>query len=74
MALFSIFAQLKHNFKINEITHRYPQQSHGLLICTSISENQGLKKSRSVLNLRKISVLAKLDFFSRSPRRKKGRP
>ena len=36
----------------------------GLLICTLISENQGLKKSRSVSNLRKISGPAHLDFFS----------
>ena len=33
----------------------------GLLICTLISENQGLKKSRSATNLRKIP--ANLDFF-----------
>ena len=32
----------------------------GLLICTLISENQGLEKS----NLRKISGPANLDFFS----------
>ena len=35
----------------------------GLLICTLISENQGLEKSRSVSKLRKISVPANLDFF-----------
>ena len=35
-----------------------------LLICTLISENQGLEKSRSVSNLRKISGPAHLDFFS----------
>jgi hypothetical protein len=29
-----------------------------------ISENQGLEKSRSASNLRKISVPANLDFFS----------
>ena len=34
-----------------------------LLICTLISENQGLKKSRSASNLRKISGPANLDFF-----------
>ena len=35
----------------------------GLLICTLISENQGLEKLRSVSNLRKISGPAHLDFF-----------
>ena len=35
----------------------------GLLICTLISENQGLEKSRSVSNLGKISAPANLDFF-----------
>ena len=44
---------------------------NGLLICTLISENQGLEKSRSTSNLRKISCPANLDFFSRSPPRKK---
>ena len=43
----------------------------GLLICTLISENQGLEKSRSDSNLRKISGPANLDFFSRSPPSKK---
>ena len=36
----------------------------GLLICTLISENLGLEKSRSVPNLRKISGPAHLIFFS----------
>jgi hypothetical protein len=40
----------------------------GLLICTLISENQGLEKSRSVSNLRKIS--GNLDFFLGPPRKK----
>jgi hypothetical protein len=31
--------------------------------CTLISENQGLEKSRSISNPRKISVSANLDFF-----------
>ena len=35
----------------------------GLLICTLISENQGLENLRSVSNLRKISGPAHLDFF-----------
>ena len=35
----------------------------GLLICTLISENQGLKKSRSVSNLRKFLGPANLDIF-----------
>jgi hypothetical protein len=37
--------------------------SVGLLICTLISEKQGLEKSRSASNLRKISGPANLDFF-----------
>ena len=37
--------------------------SHGLLICTLISENQSLEKSRSISNPRKISGSANLDFF-----------
>ena len=36
----------------------------GFLICTLISENQGLEKSRSASYLRKISVPAHLIFFS----------
>ncbi len=36
----------------------------GLLICTLISENQGLEKSRSASNLRKISGPAELNSFS----------
>ena len=35
----------------------------GLLICTLISENQGLEKSRSASHLRKILGPANLDFF-----------
>ena len=34
-----------------------------LLICALISGNQGLEKSRSASNLRKISGPANLDFF-----------
>ena len=34
------------------------------LFCTLISENQGLEKLRSILNLRKISGPAELIFFS----------
>ena len=34
------------------------------LMCTLISENQGLEELRSVSNLRKISGLAHLNFFS----------
>ena len=33
------------------------------LICTLISENQGLEKSRSASNFRNISGPANLDFF-----------
>ena len=36
----------------------------GLLICTLISENQGLEKSRSVLNIIKSSGHASLDFLN----------
>ena len=45
--------------------------SHSALICTLISENQGLEKSMSSSNLSKNSVPANLNFFSRSPSRKK---
>ena len=38
--------------------------SLGHLICTLISENQGLEKLRFLWNLRKISVPAHLNFFS----------
>ena len=58
-------------FKEIEIIHRFflviamfcQASSIGLLICTLISENQGLEKSRSYSNLRKISGPANLDFF-----------
>ena len=39
-------------------------QTVGHLICTLISENQGIEKLRSVSNLRKISSPAHLIFFS----------
>ena len=42
------------------------------LICTLISENEGLEKSMSASNLRNISGPGNLDFF-RSPSRKKAR-
>ena len=35
----------------------------GLLICALISENQGLEKSRSALNLRRFQVLQTWIFF-----------
>ena len=38
-------------------------QTFDLLICTLISENQGLEKSRSASNLRKISGPANLDLL-----------
>ena len=47
------------NFRTNKYSYII-----GLLICTLISENQGLEKSRSASNLRKISGPANLDFFS----------
>ena len=40
------------------------QLTYGHLICTLISENQGLEKLRSVSNLKKISGPAHLNFFS----------
>ena len=43
-------------------------QAVGLLICTLISENQGLEKSRSASNLRKISGPANMDFFRKKAR------
>ena len=49
----------------------YAIMTGSLLMCTLISENLGLEKSRSASNLRKISGSANLDFFSRSPPRKK---
>ena len=45
---------------INEITEGL---SNGLLICTLISENPGLEKLRSILNLRKFLGPAQLNFF-----------
>ena len=41
-------------------------QTRVLSICTLISENQGLKKSRSISNLGNFSGLQTLIFFSRS--------
>ena len=43
----------------------HTQDSCGLLICTLISENHGLEKSRSTSNVRKNFRAANLDFFSR---------
>ena len=43
---------------------RVPRVPLSHLICTLISENEGLEKSRSASNLRKISVPAHLNFFS----------
>jgi hypothetical protein len=43
----------------------------GLLICTLNFEIHGLEKSRSVSNIKKNLGPATLDFFSRSPPRKK---
>ena len=53
--------------KVENFTQIFPSAKPttlGLLICTLISENQGLEKSRSASNLRKISGPANLDFFS----------
>jgi hypothetical protein len=46
------------------------KQTFGLLIYTLISGNQGLEKSGSALNLKKISGPANLNCFSSSPPRK----
>ena len=52
-------------FQVLFLFHNFFQyQTLGHLICTLISENQGLEKLRSVLNLREISGLAHLEFFS----------
>ena len=42
----------------------FRSQTINHLFCTLISENQGLEKLRSILNLRKISGPAELNFFS----------
>ena len=42
----------------------FTSSSFGHLICTLISENQGLEKLRSISNLRKISGPAHMNFFS----------
>ena len=58
---------MKSNTKFIILRLRKRQLSNliiGLLICTLISENQGLEKLRSVSNLRKILGPAKKDFFS----------
>ena len=49
---------------MKNITQSYAKQSLSHLICALISENEGLEKSRSASNLRKISVPAHLNFFS----------
>ena len=47
-----------------EIHNGFVFKTLGLLICTLISENQGIETSRSLSNLRKISGLQDLNFFS----------
>ena len=49
--------------KLMTVSHESANPTIGLLICTLISENQGLEKSRSDSNLRNISGPANLDFF-----------
>ena len=44
--------------------HFFRSYTFGHLFCTLISENEGLDKLRSISNLRKISGLAHLIFFS----------
>ena len=63
--LCSILRSFDHDEKgrLTKIVLRYRLQSIGLLICTLIYENQGLEKSRSASNLRKISGPANLHFF-----------
>ena len=51
-------------YKILPVFTSYNQKILGHLICTLISENQGLEKSSSVSNLKKISGPAHLNFFS----------
>ena len=55
----TIYCKLPFTNQIHISNHLF-----GHLICTLISENQGLEKSRSVSNLRKISGPAHLIFFS----------
>ena len=54
----TIYCKLPFTNQIHISNHLF-----GHLICTLISENQGLEKSRSVSNLRKISGPANLHFF-----------
>ena len=52
--------------KVENFTQIFPSAKPTtlcLLICTLISENQGLEKSRSASNLRKISGPANLDLY-----------
>ena len=54
------FNQWQYSFNCRYVSKHL---TFGLLICTLISENPGLQKSRSVSNCRKISGPANLDFF-----------
>ena len=64
LLLFSLNWQLDfHGYWIAAFFNLNGNHICGLLICTLISENQGLEKSRSASNLRKISGPANLDFF-----------
>ena len=63
---YGVIASLHSNFsqpwrKITENQQKVNVKTIRLLICTLISENQGLEKSRSASNLRKISYPAKLE-------------
>ena len=58
----SLKQQYGYYCQMNDFWH--PLIKNRPLICTLISENQGLEKLRSVSNLRKISGPAHLDFIS----------
>ena len=49
--------------KNSAVNYFFFHDNFGLLTCTLISENQGLEKSRSISDPRKISGSANLDFF-----------
>ena len=58
-----MFCNLTHSFLKLEFRFLENGATLVLLICALISENQGLEKSRSASNFRKLSGPANLDFF-----------
>ena len=58
-----MFCNLTHSFLKLEFRFLENGATLVLLICALISENQGLEKSRSASNLKKISGPTNLDFF-----------